>query len=254
MRPSSTSRDGSAARELPLRIEGLAKRYRNGEGVVAVDLHVESGEIVALLGTNGSGKTTTLRCAVGLLVPDTGEIAVHGEPPGTVAAQRATAFVADGPDLYPALTVEEHLRFRAQAFGLRDDVGARVKRALQALDLVPLAGRLGGELSRGQRQRAVLAGAVVQDARVYVLDEPTTGLDPAALRWLAGWLRDEADRAAGVLLATHSLEFVARVADRVVVLAEGRTVSESAVPSAEPLRSHWQDEIAAELGTFASDA
>ncbi len=253
MPPSSTSHDRSAAREVALRIEGLAKRYRDGEGVVAVDLQVEPGEVVALLGPNGSGKTTTLRCAVGLLVPDRGEVAVYGHPPGTVTAQRATAFVPDGPDLYPALTVEEHLRFRAQAFRL-PEVDARVERALEALDLVPLAGRLGGELSRGQRQRAMLAGALVQDARIYVLDEPTTGLDPPALRWLAGWLRDQADRAAGVILATHSLDFVARVADRVVVIVDGRTVAENAVPSAEPLRSHWQDEMAEALGTFASDA
>ncbi len=232
-----------------LQIEGLAKLYRSGEGVKAVSFRVNSGEIVGMLGPNGSGKTTTLRCAVGLLVPDSGTIRVYGHAPGTLEAQRATAFIPDSPDLYPALTVEEHLRFRAQAFGLRKGVSERIQYALEHLQLGELSDRLGGELSRGQRQRAMLAGALIHDALVYILDEPTVGLDPPGLRWLTHWLRSRAERQIGVVVATHSLEFVTEVADRVVVLVGGRVVSEHHVPDDDATRRQWRNEVVA---TFPS--
>lgn len=232
-----------------LQVEGLAKLYSTGEGVRAVTFQVHPGEIVGMLGPNGSGKTTTLRCAVGLLVPDSGTIRVCGHVPGTLEAQRAGAFIPDSPELYPALTVEEHLRFRAQAFGLRKGVSDRIQRVLEQLQLGDLSDRLGGELSRGQRQRAMLAGAMLQDAALYVLDEPTVGLDPPALRWLTRWLRSRAEHDTGVVVATHSLEFVTDVADRVVVLVGGRVVSERRVPDDDATRRQWRDEVVA---TFPS--
>jgi ABC-2 type transport system ATP-binding protein len=230
-------------------VDGLAKRYRSGEGVTSIDMLVERGEVVALLGPNGSGKTTTLRCAAGLLVPDAGRLAVCGAPPGAQAARSATCFIPDSPDLYPALTVEEHLRFRGQAFGV-DDLDARIAAALEELELAPLAARYGGELSRGQRQRAVLAAAVLQDAALYLLDEPTVGLDPPALRWLARWLRERANLAAGIVVATHSLEFVLRVASRAVIVRRGESLGSERVPEQAEARELWEEDVVARLGAI----
>jgi len=253
MHPSPSS--SANGRPTPtLRVEALAKRYRTGDGVERADLEVLPGEVVALLGPNGSGKTTTMRCVVGLLVPDEGRVEVVGSAPGTVTAQRATCFLPDSPDLYPALSVEEHLRFRAQAFGLGGDLDARIAAALEELDVADLADRLGGELSRGQRQRTMLAAALLQDAALFLLDEPTVGLDPPAARWLTDWLRLRARLGGAVLVATHSLDFVVRTADRVVLMRGGRSVGTEVVPREREAHEAWQDEIVGRLSTLGSGA
>jgi ABC-2 type transport system ATP-binding protein len=237
-----------------LSVERLVKRYRTGEGVGGVDLHVERGEVVALLGPNGSGKTTTLRCIVGLLVPDAGRIVVCGARPGSIAAQRATCFIADTPDLYPALTIEEHLRFRAQAFGLAAPVDERLARALAELGLSELSERLGGELSRGQRQRTMLAAALLQNAALYLLDEPTVGLDPPGTRWLAEWLRGQAALGAAVVVATHNLDFVTRTADRVVLMRAGESIATEVVPREHGARDEWEETMIDQLGSLEPHA
>jgi ABC-2 type transport system ATP-binding protein len=237
-----------------LSVSDLSKLYRSGVGVEHVDVEVDAGEAVALLGPNGSGKTTTIKCIAGLLLPDAGLIRLNGHPPGTEPAQSAMAYVPDNPDLYPALTVEEHLRFRAQAFRLRDNLEQRLREAMDEVDIVELADRLGGELSRGQRQRAMLAGAVLQEASLLVLDEPTVGLDPITLRWLERWLRSQAEAGAGVLVASHSLDFVARVADRAVVLVGGEVVAEDDVPKDEDSSRKWREQLVDRLASWRPGA
>jgi ABC-2 type transport system ATP-binding protein len=213
-----------------LAVCALRKTYASGNGVYDVSFEVGPGETVALLGPNGAGKTTTVRCIVGLMRPDAGAIAVLGEPPGTLRAGQGTALVPDNPDLYPTLSVEEHLRFRAQAFRLPAPFDEAIADAMRATGIEEIADQLGGELSRGQRQRVMLAAAVLQRAALYVLDEPTVGLDPLALSWLESWLAARAAAGAALLVATHQIDFMARVADRAVLLQDGMVAASLEVP------------------------
>lgn len=204
----------------------------------------DPGRSWPLLGPNGAGKTTAVRCVAGLLLPDAGHLTVDGHRPGTTPAQRATAYVPDSPALYPALTVEEHLRFRAQAHGLTDGMSERVGHAMEQAGVAGLFGQVGGTLSRGQQQRVMLAAAVLQDAALYVLDEPTVGLDPPGLAWLERWLRTRAEGGAAILVATHSLDFVIRLAHRAVLVVGGRSATDTEVPPDDaPEVDAWRQRI-----------
>lgn len=237
-----------------LAVHGLRKTYRSGNGVHDVTFEVGSGETVAMLGPNGAGKTTTVRCIVGLMRPDAGSVSVLGSPPGSLVARQGTALVPDNPDLFPALTVEEHLRFRAQAFRLSPPFETALDDAMKATGVIELAGHLGGELSRGQRQRVVLAAAVLQGASLYVLDEPTVGLDPPALAWLEEWLAAKAAGGAAIVVATHQIDFMARVADRAVLVQDGRVAAILDVPTgARPLQA-WKRQLVAHFDEWPDDA
>lgn len=224
-------------------VKNITKRYRNGSGIHNVHFAVNQGEIVGLLGANGAGKTTTIRCCLGLLGPDTGSVTVGELPAGSPEALKSIAFIPDNPNLYPLLTVQEHLYFRAKAFDLKGDIKTLVEAALQEVGLFEFATCIGGELSRGQRQRVILAGAVLQNASLYVLDEPTAGLDPVSIQWLIDWLKVKAQQGAGVLVSTHNLDFLCKVATRVVVLSQGQVIREDMVPTEEEKFQHWQEQI-----------
>lgn len=226
----------------------VTKQYRTGRGVNGASFAVAPGTVVALLGPNGAGKTTIVRCIMGLLIPDRGHITIGGSPAGSDAAKRALAFLPDDPSLYPALSVEEHLRFRGLAFGTGADLDRRVQDAMDTVGIGHLADESAGELSRGQRQRVMIAAALVQEAVAYVLDEPTVGLDPSALDWIERWIRRVAVGGATVLVASHHLDFVGRIADRAVLMLEGAVADEFTVPHQPQLLEGWRKQISARYG------
>jgi len=236
-----------------LAVRSLRKRYASGHGVHDVSFEVAPGETVALLGPNGAGKTTTVRCVVGLMRPDAGSISVLGAAPGTLAAGQRTALVPDNPDLYPTLSVEEHLRFRAQAFRVPPPFEEAIAEAMRATGIEEIADQLGGELSRGQRQRVMLAAAVLQRAALYVLDEPTVGLDPPALAWLENWVTGQAATGAAILLATHQIDFMARIADRVVLLQDGVVAATLVVPRGTGELEAWKHRLVEHFDVWPGD-
>ena len=245
---------GRATRPEPvLRVCSLRKTYSSGNGVQDVSFEVAPGETVALLGPNGAGKTTTVRCVVGLMRPEAGSISVLGAAPGTLRAGQSTALVPDNPDLYPTLSVEEHLRFRAQAFRLAAPFDEAIADAMRATGIEEIADQLGGALSRGQRQRVMLAAAVVQRAALYVLDEPTVGLDPLALSWLERWLGGRAAAGAALLVTTHQIDFMARVADRAVLLQEGMVAATLEVPRGSPDLEAWKHRLVERFDVWPAD-
>ena len=239
--------------EAVLAVRSLKKTYRSGHGVQDVSFDVAPAETVALLGPNGAGKTTTVRCVVDLMRPDGGSISVLGAAPGTLRAGQGTALVPDNPDLYPTLSVEEHLRFRAQAFRVAAPHDQAIADAMRATGVEEIAGRLGGELSRGQRQRVMLAGAVLQRAALYVLDEPTVGLDPPALAWLENWLVRQAAIGAAILVATHQVDFMARVADRAVLLQDGLVAATLDVPGGTGQVEAWKRRLVEHFDVWPAD-
>ena len=207
-----------------LELRGLRKSF----GRVAVDgldLSVAPGEMFALLGPNGAGKTTTLRMAAGLLRPDAGSVRVFGvdalEDP--MGAKRITAWLPDEPLLYDKLTPLEYLEFVAGLWSVPPAAAAsRAQDFLERLGLWPHRAERCEGFSRGMRQKTVLAGALLHDPRLLILDEPLTGLDAAAARDVKDLLRARVQAGGSVVVTTHILEVAERMADRIGIIGEGR--------------------------------
>ncbi|HXH63483.1 MAG TPA: ABC transporter ATP-binding protein, partial [Gemmatimonadales bacterium] len=175
---------------------------------------------------NGAGKTTTLRSLVGIVRPTRGTIRVGGFDleKNPVEAKRQLAFMPDEPHLFDYLTVEEHLRFTARLYQVAD-VDQRIPALLAELELTEKAKVLPGELSRGMKQKLVIACGLIHDPQGLVFDEPLTGLDPAGIRRMKQTIVDRAKRGAAVLLSSHLLHLVEEICTRVLILQRGRMVA-----------------------------
>ena len=206
-----------------IEIEGLTKRFGGFVAVDSLSFTVEPGRITGFLGPNGSGKTTTLRMALGLVRPSAGSATIDGQryvdladPLGTVgAALEATNF-------HPGRSGRDHLRVMAAASGVDD---RRVDHLLELTGIPVFARRRAGNYSMGMRQRLALAAALLGDPKVLILDEPGNGLDPEGIRWLRGFLRHlSADEGKTILVSSHLLQEVAQTVDDVVIIANGALV------------------------------
>lgn len=204
----------------------LAKLY--GELVAVKDLSfsVAPGEVLGLVGPNGAGKTTTLRSIAGIVRPTAGRIRIAGHDLATapVAAKRVLAFIPDEPHLFEYLTVEEHLRFTARLYGVRD-AAVRLDALLVELELDGKRRALPDELSRGMRQKLAIACGLLHEPRALLLDEPLTGLDPIGMRRMKATIRARAAAGTAVVLSSHQLHLVEELCTRVLVLRAGRTLA-----------------------------
>jgi ABC-2 type transport system ATP-binding protein len=211
-----------------LEIRGLRKVFER-PAVDRLDLVVHPGELYALLGPNGAGKTTTLRMVAGLLKPDAGVIRVFGidaraEPQ---RAKQLIAWLPDEPMLYDKLTPLEYLEFVAGLWGIEAKAAmARAEQLLGWLGLWEHRGERCETFSRGMKQKAALAGALIHDPKLLILDEPLTGLDAAVARQAKDLLRERVAAGATVILTTHILDVAERLADRIGIIDRGRLVAE----------------------------
>jgi ABC-2 type transport system ATP-binding protein len=188
------------------------------------------GEIIGLIGPNGAGKTTTLRTLAGILRPTSGRVAIddHDIVADSIAAKRRLAFMPDEPHLFEYLTVEEHLRLVARLYTV-EDFDRRSRALIEELELTGKERSLPGELSRGMRQKVVIACGLVRDATTLLFDEPLTGLDPVGIHRMRETIVARGKAGACVLVSSHLLHMVEEICTRVIIMDHGRKVADGTV-------------------------
>ncbi|NBR69060.1 MAG: ABC transporter ATP-binding protein [Verrucomicrobia bacterium] len=233
---------------LAVKTQGLRKEFALGWfrgrllAVEGLDMEVRKGEVFGLLGPNGSGKSTAMKMILGLLRPTGGRAEVCGYRAGTIAARRQIGFLPENPYFPNFLSGVELVRY----YGRLSGMGGR-KLELRIEELMELV-RLGGEAgkrplrtySKGMLQRAGLAGAMVGDPEVLMLDEPTAGVDPAGSREIRDLILELKERGKTVIFSSHLLEQVEDVADRVIILHRGKKLREGRLEDLLSKKSEWQ--------------
>jgi ABC-2 type transport system ATP-binding protein len=223
-----------------LQLRGLTKRF-DRLAVDSLDLIVRIREFYALVGPNGAGKTTTLRMVAGLSKPDAGAVQIFGidalaDP---VAAKQVMAWLSDEPMIYDKLTPLEYLEFVAGLWGIEPKASqAAAHDLLISLGLEAHLNERCEGFSKGMRQKVALAGALVHEPRLIILDEPLTGLDAVSARHVKGLLSDRVRAGCTVIMTTHILEVAERMADRIGVIAAGRLVAEGTLSELRQQNGH----------------
>lgn len=211
----------------PITATGLSRRFDKEIAVDAIDLQVQAGEVHAIVGLNGAGKTTLMRLLLGMLRPDSGRAAIFG-----LDADRATSVVwqsvghlIETPSSYPELTTRENIVASALLHSVpTPTIDASVDRVIEQFELSHWANRRARVLSLGNRQRLGLASALVHEPSVLILDEPANALDPAGVVFVRDLLREYAAAGAAVLVSSHHLDQLSRIAHTITVMHRGRQV------------------------------
>ncbi len=216
-----------------LEATGLTKSYGIHPALEPLDLAVGAGELVMLVGPNGSGKTTMLRMAAGLLEPTDGTVAIDGFPAGSLDARAALSYLPDNPVLYDDLSLVEHLHFIGRLHGVpADELDERGTALMDRFGLTHRADDLPVTFSRGLRQKTSIAIGLIRPFSVLLVDEPFVGLDQPGKRALTELLVDAYDQGATVIVATHALEF-AEVAKRCIGLRDGELAYDGEASAAQ---------------------
>jgi ABC-2 type transport system ATP-binding protein len=209
-----------------IEVQGLTKRYGAFTAVRDLSFAVGPGEVLGLVGPNGAGKTSTLRCIAGIIPATAGTVRIAGSELATdpVAAKRALAFLPDEPRLFDYLTVRQHLAFVARIYGLADYEDT-ARTLLEELELADKVNALPGELSRGMKQKLVIACGLLHQPRAIFFDEPLTGLDPLGIRRMKDSILRRARAGAAIVLSSHLLHLLEEVCSHVLILQRGEKVA-----------------------------
>jgi ABC-2 type transport system ATP-binding protein len=235
-----------------IEVQHLTKRFRRATAVDDLSFSIPKGRITGFLGPNGAGKTTTLRILLGLALPTRGDATIAGRRYRALESPlRTVGAVLEASNYHPARSGRNHLRVMAAAGGIDE---ARVDAVLEQVELTAAARRKVGGYSLGMRQRLSVAGALLGEPELLVLDEPANGLDPEGIRWLRNFLRAYADGGGTVFVSSHVLAEVAQIADEVVIIHRGKLVTHETVAAltaratgATRVRSPQADRLLARL-------
>ncbi|MDX6294226.1 MAG: type transport system ATP-binding protein [Kribbellaceae bacterium] len=207
-------------------VSGLTKQYGKRRAVQDMTFEVAAGRVTGFVGPNGAGKSTTMRMMVGLTRPDSGEVRYHGTSYTDLKnPARIVGSVLDARCMHPGRTARNHLRATAALSG----VPRRAEQVLAEVGLDTAADQRAGGFSLGMRQRLALAGALLGDPQVLLLDEPSNGLDPDGIRWLRTYLSDFAARGGTVFVSSHLIGELSMFADDLVVVGGGRLLAAESV-------------------------
>jgi ABC-type multidrug transport system ATPase subunit len=211
-----------------LQVEGLSKRFDGVPVVDGLSFELGAGEVLGLLGPNGAGKTTTFLCLCGLLRPDGGSIRYDGQKLGGDRG-RTISLIPETPDVYPMLTVWEHLAFVARSAGLAPGWEVHAEELLRRVGLEEKREALGQTLSKGMRQKTLIAATILADAPVLLFDEPMIGLDPLGQRELRDLIRSLRAAGTSIVLSTHVIELAESLCDRLIIMKGGIAVATGGV-------------------------
>ncbi|MBR0437185.1 MAG: ABC transporter ATP-binding protein [Clostridia bacterium] len=212
-----------------LEIQNLVKTYGNGPRAVdALSLMVEAGDIYGFIGHNGAGKTTTLKCVSGILPFDEGEITIDGLSIKTqpLEAKRIMRYIPDNPDLYGFLTGVGYLNFLCDIYGIDENTrNARIAKYAAAFEIESKLGDLVSSYSHGMCQKLALIGALVQQPKLLMLDEPFVGLDPKAAHTLKGIMHELVENGSAIFFSTHVLEVAEKLCNKIAIIKQGRLIA-----------------------------
>jgi len=237
-----------------LRVSALARRFAGGNGISNISLSVPAGSVTGFIGVNGAGKSTTLRCVMGLLQPDAGAIEMFGAA-ASRASRKRIGFLPEERGLFPHERAREAIAFHGRLKGMgRKQAFAAADRLLERIGLGTRRHDRLSSLSKGNAQRVQIVCALVHEPQLLLLDEPLSGLDPVAQSEILSLLAEYRGRGGAVLFSTHSMPAAERVCDRVVMLSGGRTVFEGAMPDVSALSPHGAEVITADAEGLAAAA
>jgi ABC-2 type transport system ATP-binding protein len=210
-----------------IEVQSLAKRYGGFTAVRELSFTVRPGEVLGLVGPNGAGKTTTLRCMAGVIPPSGGTVRICGNDlmADPVATKRTLAFFPDEPRLFEYLTVRQHLAFVARMYGV-DGHEAIAQPLLDEFEIADKADSLPGELSRGMRQKLIIACGLLHSPAALFFDEPLTGLDPLGIRRMKDSIVRRAREGAAIVLSSHLLHLLEEVCTHVLILKKGEKIAD----------------------------
>ncbi|HYG36638.1 MAG TPA: ABC transporter ATP-binding protein [Clostridia bacterium] len=208
-----------------IEVEALTKLYGEFVAVNELSFTVRSGEVLGLVGPNGAGKTTTLRSIAGIIPPTRGTIRIcgHDLAKTPIPAKRQLAFFTDEPRLFDYLTVQQHLAFTARIYQIHE-YEALADQLLEELELAGKREALPGELSRGMKQKLVIACGLLHSPKVIYFDEPLTGLDPLGIRRMKDSILKRAQEGAAIIISSHLLHLVEEICSHIMILKNGRKV------------------------------
>lgn len=206
-----------------LEVEGLIKKYGKQHAVNDISFSLRGGEVVGLLGPNGAGKSTTMKCIVGLLRKTAGEIRIGGHDHLSVEAKKLFSYIPETPHVYDLLTVQEHLQFIAQAYGI-SDWKQKADHWMELYELADKKDKLGRDLSKGMRQKVSICCALLPDPKVLFFDEPMIGLDPKAIKNTKKIFKELKEQGKTILVSTHLIDSVESIADRIMIMKDGNII------------------------------
>ena len=213
-----------------LKISHLSKTYANGKvGVKDLSLSVDAGDICAFIGPNGSGKTTTIRCIVGTLDFEAGEILIdnHSVKTDSLACKKITAYIPDNPDLYTNLTGNEYLNFVASVYRLTvEERDSAIRYYAEQWELLKDLGLPIKSYSHGMRQKLALIAALMRNPKLLVLDEPFVGLDPQAAFTLKKIMQEFVKNGGAIFYSTHVLEVAEKLCNKVIMIKNGTIIKQ----------------------------
>lgn len=208
-----------------LKIEHLTKKYGDHAVVDDLSLEIKPGQIYAFIGHNGAGKTTAIKCAVGILGFDNGTITIDGhditrEP---IACKKLFAYIPDNPDIYEYMTAIQYLNFIADIFEVPANVRQeKINKYAEMFEIKDNLAQPISSYSHGMKQKLVIISALIHDPKLIIMDEPFVGLDPIATHLLKGVMREMCDNGAAIFFSTHVLEVAEKLCDMVAIIKHGK--------------------------------